>query len=200
MIASVVFDLGGVLIDWNPRHLYRKLIADTAEMDYFLDHICPLSWNEHQDAGRPLAEATAIQCAAFPEYRELIRAYYGRWDEMLVGAIEGAVELLNDLHARNIPLYALTNWSAETFPIAQARYEFLKLFRTIVMSGEEKLVKPNPAFFERLQHRCALQPHRTLFIDDNLANIQSASRLGYHVHHFRDPQCLAAELSERRLL
>lgn len=199
-IATVVFDLGGVLVDWNPRHLYRKLIADEARMEWFLEEVCHQRWNERQDAGRDLAEATAEKIAEFPEHAELIAAFYGRWGEMVAGAIEGTVELLRALHARGLPLYALSNWSAQTFPVARERFDFLDLFRAIVISGEERLIKPDPAIFELLLERHALAPGATLFIDDSPANVEAARRLGMQALRFESPERLREALTDLGLL
>jgi len=190
----VVFDLGGVLIDWNPRHLYRRLIADGDEMEGFLAEICPQSWNERQDAGTPLAQATAERIDRFPGRAELIRAYYGRWEEMLGGPIAATVALLEALHRRGIPLFALTNWSAELFPIARRRFAFLERFRGIVVSGEKGLIKPDPAIFVRLLARYRLDAASTLFIDDNPANVEAAARLGFAALQYTDPFRLAGDL------
>lgn len=200
MIDTVVFDLGGVLIDWNPQHLYRRLIADAAARERFLAEVCPQSWNERQDAGRPLAEATAERLARFPGETALIEAYYGRWEEMLAGAFADTVELLEALHARDVLLYALTNWSAELFPVARRRFEFLRRFRGIVVSGEEKLIKPDPAIFRLLCERHGLAPARCLFIDDNPANVEAAAALGFAAHRYRSAAALRDCLAGLRLL
>lgn len=200
MIETVVFDLGGVLVDWNPQHLYRRLILDAAARERFLAEICPQSWNELQDAGRPLAEATAERRALFPDQAALIEAYYGRWEEMLAGAFADTVALLEALHARGVPLYALTNWSAELFPIARRRFGFLERFRGIVVSGEEQLIKPDAAIFHTLCRRHGLTPARCLFIDDNPANIAAAAALGFATHRHDGAPALRARLGELGLL
>ncbi|MBI4985356.1 MAG: HAD family phosphatase [Rhodocyclales bacterium] len=200
MIRNVVFDIGGVLVDWNPQHLYRKLIADAAERERFLAEICPQSWNEEQDAGRPLAAGTAAQVARFPQHADLISAYYGRWEEMLAGPVPGTPDLLLRLHARQTPLYALTNWPAELFPIGRRRFPFLKLFRGIVVSGEEGVIKPDPAIFAILGERHALRAEECLFIDDNPANVAAAAALGFAAHRFTDAASLERWLTELGLL
>lgn len=199
-IDTVVFDLGGVLIDWNPHYLYRQLIADDAAREHFIDAVCPQSWNERQDAGRLLAEATAERLAHFPEQAALVEAYYGRWEEMIGGAFSDTVALLEALDARGVPLYALTNWSAELFPIALRRFDFLQRFRGIVVSGEEKLIKPDAAIFQTLCRRHGLVPARSLFIDDNAVNVEAARTLGFDAHHHRHAQALRACLTELGLL
>ena len=194
-IHTIVFDLGGVLIDWNPEYLYRKIIADPAERTHFLENICTKEWNEQQDAGRPLQEATERLIEKHPAYEEQIRAYYGRWPEMLKGPIEETVEILQHfIESKKHQVYALTNWSAETFPVAQQRFEFLQWFEGIVVSGEENMKKPDPAIYRLLQKRYDIEPKHTLFIDDSRPNIEAAAGLGYKTIHFRCPQQLGMEL------
>lgn len=200
MIDAVVFDLGGVLVDWNPQHLYRSLIPDAAERERFLADVCPQSWNERQDAGRSVAEATAERVALFPQHAELIAAYYGRWEEMLAGAIDETVAVLEELHRRQVPLYALTNWSAELFPIARRRFTFLERFRGILVSGEEGLIKPDPAIFHLLCKRYGLTPGMSLFIDDNPANVAAAEEIGFAAHRHIDAAGLKARLADIGLL
>lgn len=200
-IRNVVFDLGGVLIDWNPRHLYRKLFdGDAAAMEAFLATICTPAWNERQDAGRSCGEATIELKARHPEQAALIDAYYGRWVEMLGGSIEDTVDILEALRLRGTPLYALTNWSAETFPLARQRFAFLGHFRAIVVSGEIKMIKPDARIFSHLLDHHGLTASETLFIDDNPANVAGAERAGLQGHHFRSPAALRAELRARGLL
>lgn len=195
MIDTIIFDLGGVLIDWNPRYLYRKLIADEERMEHFLEHIAAPDWNEQQDAGRPVAEAMAELAARHPEWKAEIDAFYGRWEEMLGGTIEGTVAILRQLKEQQEQrLLALTNWSAETFPIARERYDFLNWFDGILVSGEEKLKKPDPRFFQLLFERFGVTPERAVFIDDSARNIDGARACGLHTVLFRSPQHLATEL------
>lgn len=200
-LNTIIFDLGGVLIDWNPRYLYRKLIANEEEMAYFLTHICTPDWNEQQDAGRPLQQATEEKVREFPEYAELIRAYYGRWPEMLAGPISGTVRILEKiLELGTYRLLALTNWSAETFPIAWERYSFLRHFEGILVSGKEGLKKPDPAIYRLLFDRFEVQPDRAVFIDDNLRNIRSADQLGLRTIHFQNPEHLARLLRKHEVM
>lgn len=200
-IETVIFDLGGVLIDWNPEYLFRKIFDDEAEMRRFLTEITTPDWNEQQDAGRPLAEATEWLVERHPEHEAPIRAYYGRWEEMLGGAIAGTVELLNRLHAQNSHrLYALTNWSDETFPIAVERYEFLQLFEGILVSGREKLKKPDPRIYRLVIERYAISPQRSLFIDDSRRNVEGARAVGLQAIHFESPEKLETDLRERGIL
>jgi 2-haloacid dehalogenase len=195
MRDTVVFDLGGVLIDWNPRHLYRSLFAgDEAAMEHFLAEVCSPEWNLQQDAGRTWAEATALLRAEHPDQAALIDAYHLRWAEMMAGHIAGTVAILRALHDAGTPLYALTNWSQETFPHAEARFEFLKLFRGIVVSGAERVVKPDPAIYRLLLDRFGLDAGRCVYIDDVARNAYAATSLGFHGIHFTGPEALAEEL------
>ncbi len=194
-IDTVVFDLGGVLIDWNPRYLFRKIFDHTSEMEYFLREICSFDWNEQQDAGRPLSEATALLVERYPSYKMQIQAYYGRWEEMLGGAIEGTVAILETLFTQGSHrLYALTNWSHETFPVAQQQFRFLNLFEDILVSGEVKLKKPDPRIYQLLFDRFAIDPASSLFIDDSLRNVEAARTAGLNTIHFQSPQQLLHEL------
>lgn len=200
-VGAVVFDLGGVLVDWDPRHLYRKLFdGDDAAMEWFLANVCNAEWNAAQDRGRPFAEGVAEATARFPEHRDLIRAYQERWEETLGGAIEGAVRLLAELDARGTPLYALTNWSSETWPVALERFGFLRRFDGILVSGDVGVVKPDPAIFALLVRRFGLDPARTLLIDDSPANVDAARVCGFRGVRFTSPARLRAELSELGLL
>ncbi len=200
-ITTIIFDLGGVLIDWDPRYLYRKLLDDETAIDAFLNEVCTPDWNEQQDAGRSLEEATRTKVAEFPEHKELIEAYYGRWPEMLGGPIAGSVALLEELRRqRNYKLLALTNWSDETFPIAWERYSFLRYFEDILVSGREGLKKPDPAIYRRLLDRNDLNPGEAVFIDDNARNIAAADRLGLKTIHFTDSSDLKDALAAKGIL
>lgn len=199
-IETVVFDLGNVLIGWDPRRLYRQLIQDEAQMEWFLREVCSSEWNEEQDRGRPWAEGTALLRARFPEHAALIDAYHLRWPETLLGSIEGSVDLLAQLKARGVRLLALTNWSQETFPIARQLYPFLQWFEGIVVSGEERLVKPDPRIYQRLLQRYAVDPARTLYVDDSQRNVAAAQALGMHGWWFRDPDGLRQRLLQLGLL
>jgi 2-haloacid dehalogenase len=197
---AVIFDLGGVLIDWNPRHLYRKLIADEARREWFLSEICSPDWNLQQDYGRPIAEANAELCGRFPEHRELIQAFYGRWPEMLNGAIEPTVKVLERLDARGVPLYALTNWSAETYGIAEPMFPFLQRFRHVAVSGRLKMGKPDPRIYRHLLELGGLDPRRTVFVDDSAKNVDAAAALGLHAIRFTDADDLEQRLAALGLL
>lgn len=201
MIKTIIFDLGAVLVDWNPHYLYRKIFNEEAGMLRFLENICTPDWNEEQDAGRSLEEATELLVARHPEQAENIRAFYGRWEEMLGGAITGTVEILRELkESGKYSLYALTNWSAETFPIAQERYDFLGWFDGIVVSGTEKDRKPFASFYHTLLSRYDVHPSEALFIDDNLRNIKAAEQLGIESIHFTSPEALRKALEAKEVL
>ena len=194
-ITSVVFDLGGVLIDWNPRYLYRDLFAgNDIAMEEFLSTICTQTWNEKQDAGRSFADGAAELKEIHPEKSSLIDAWHPGFDKMLAGPITGTVDILNELHKQGAPLYALTNWSAETFPLALNRFDFLGKFKGIVVSGHEKVAKPDRRIFDLIAERYDLKPSSTLFIDDNPPNIATAKALGFTAIHFTSPENLRAEL------
>jgi 2-haloacid dehalogenase len=166
--SIAVFDLGGVLIDWNPRYLYRKLFhGDDAAMEHFLTTVCTRSWNSQQDAGRSFAEACASLKLDHPSHAALIDAWIERQEEMVLGPIHGTVEILGELRAGGVPLYALSNWSAETFPISLRRFEFLRWFQGILLSGEVRLLKPDPRIFQLLLDNHAVDPAHTVYIDDS---------------------------------
>ncbi len=196
-LTTVVFDLGGVLIEWDPRRLYRTLFDDEAEMDHFLATVCTQEWNTEQDRGRPIAEATALLVEQHPEHTALIEAYYGRWEEMLGDLIWGTVEIANQLHSDGVRLLALTNWSHEEFPAARPRMTFLDHFDGVLVSGEVKLIKPDPAIFELLIERHQIDPASAIYIDDSPANVDAAARLGFDAIHFRSSDQLRAELASR---
>ena len=181
---TLLFDLGGVLIDWNPRYVYRAHFQDDEKMEWFLANITDPDWNENQDAGYPLAAATEEKVAEFPEWETEIRMYYGEWEAMLGGPIDEMVSLFRGLRAKYEPIYALTNWSAETFPVALERYGFLHAFDDIVVSGTEKMRKPAPEFYQLTLDRFGLRAENVVFIDDNLRNIEAARQMGMiGIHH-----------------
>lgn len=193
--SIAVFDLGGVLIDWNPRYLYRKLFAgDDAAMEYFLANVCSPSWNSQQDAGRSFAEACATLKLDHPACTEMIDAWFQRNGEMSAGPISGTVEILAALRARGVPLYALSNWSAETFPTALKRFEFLHWFDGILLSGEVRLLKPDPRIYHHFFETFPVNPAQAIFIDDMPQNVEAATALGMHGILFTDPPALRDEL------
>lgn len=196
----VVFDIGGVLIDWNPAYLYRKLLPDEAAVSAFLSEVCTSAWNEQFDAGLPFAEGIATLAERHPERVALIEAYWLRWHEMLGGEVAGTAEILRRLKTAGVPVHAISNWSAETFPRAKDIYPFLGLFDVLVVSGTEKLVKPDAAIFERFLERAGVRAEECIFIDDNAANIAAATALGFHTEHFRTAEALEARLTALGLL
>ena len=194
--SIAVFDLGGVLIDWNPRYLYRKLFdGDTEAMEEFLATVCTQSWNEQQDAGRPFADACASLRLIHPHKAPLIDAWIRRYDEMLAGPIAGTVDILAKLDAQKVALYALSNWSVETFPAALKRFEFLKLFRGVMLSGEVKLLKPDPRIFRLFLETFAIDPALAVYIDDREANVEAATAFGMRGILFIDAAALRTELT-----
>ncbi len=194
-IETILFDLGGVLIDWNPRFLYRKIFEDLDEMEFFLSKVATMDWNEQQDAGRPFEEAIDILIEKHPKYKNEIRAYFFRWQEMLNGPIEGTVDIFRTLKKTgDLPIYALTNWSAQTFPIARKLFPFLGWFEDILVSGEEGMKKPSPDIYKLTAERFKIDPSTTLFIDDSERNVQAAIKCGYQAVHFETPEKLHQDL------
>jgi 2-haloacid dehalogenase len=201
-INTIIFDLGGVLIDWSPRYVFDEHYFDSpGTSDYFINTICTLDWNEQQDAGYPIAKAVEEKVTAFPEWEKAIRDYYKRWPEMLKGPIQDTVEIFRELK-KNALLkhYALTNWSGELFPLALQRYDFLDWFDGIVVSGDEKMRKPSPEIYRLLLDRYGLESREVLFIDDNLRNIKAAEALGIKCIHFQSPEQLKKGLESLVLL
>ena len=200
-IEAIIFDLGGVLVDWNPRYLYAPIFReDSAAMEAFLARVCPPEWNVEMDAGKPFAVAVAERQQLHPEHAELIALWKDGWDKMLREAIPETVELLERLRLRGHRLLALTNWSAETFPIARGRYDFLEWFEDIVVSGEVRLAKPDPQIFRLAIERNRLRADRTLFIDDSLRNVEAAREVGLHAVQFLGAEGLRSDLERLHLL
>ena len=200
-IKNIIFDLGGVLIDWNPDYVFKEVFKDDEKLAWFYREICTMDWNENQDAGYPLKKATEERIALFPQYEEWIRMYYGRWEEMLGESIQGTVDLLKQcVDSPALKVVALTNWSAETFPIALKKFDFLQWFEGIVVSGEEMNRKPFPDIYQTTLKRFDLKPEQSLFIDDNKRNIEAAKALGIHCIHFSSPQQLEKELKKLNVL
>jgi 2-haloacid dehalogenase len=196
-IDAIIFDLGGVLIDWNPRYMYRKIFNTEEETEWFLQNVTTLDWNENQDAGYPIHKATEELISKHPDWVPEIKSYYSRWLEMLGDAIHETVEIFRQLKENgNYKLYALTNWSAELFPHARERFEFLKWFDGIVVSGEEKMRKPSAEFYKILLDRYHLDPASTIFIDDSLRNVKGAEAVGITGIHFHNPSQLKEELQK----
>jgi 2-haloacid dehalogenase len=198
-IKNIIFDFGGVLVEWNPRYLYRNIFSTETEMEYFLHHICNDAWNVEQDRGRTRAEGTQLLQSQFPEYKDLIQMFYDQWEVMLDSDIPESVDILHQLKP-HFNLYGLTNWSAETFPIAFKRYAFFQEFLGIIVSGAEKLIKPDPRIFQLILDRYNLVAEESLFIDDNINNINQANSMGFHTIHFQNPTQLRKELNELGLI
>ncbi len=194
-INTLVFDLGNVLIDWNPHYLFTRIFPEEKERNWFIDNICTMDWNEEQDGGRSLQEGTELLVRKFPDHETSIRAYYDYWEEMLGDPIKGTVEIFRHLKATtDMKFYALTNWSAETFPIALSRYDFLHWFDGRIVSGEEKTRKPFEKIYRALIDKYAIEPSRTVFVDDNARNLVPAEKLGFHTIHFKSPEQFREEL------
>lgn len=200
-VNTLIFDLGGVLIDWNPAYVFDKLINDEEKRRHFFQHICTSEWNEEQDAGRSLKEATQLLVDQHPEWQNEIEAYYGRWEEMLGGPIPETVEIFRELkESGRYKLYALTNWSAELFPVALRKYDFLHWFDGRLVSGEEKTRKPFPEIYQLILDRFSINREEALFIDDNRRNAEAAQAFGIPTIRFQSPAQLRAELRAREIL
>ena len=198
---TVIFDLGGVLIDWNPDYVYRTIFNDETKMREFYSEVCTSEWNEEQDAGRGLKEATEELVARFPNEEQNIRAYYDRWEEMLKGEIEGTVAVFEKIKQKSeVKLYALTNWSAETFPVALKRFPFLQWFDGRLVSGEERMRKPYKEIYELLLNRFNIIADTAVYIDDNERNLKPPREMGIHTILFKSPAQLEEELKEIGIL
>lgn len=197
----ILFDLGRVIVDWEPDRLYANLIPDAAERDYFLNNICTLDWHKNHDRGVPFAQNAAPLIKKFPKYEALIKAWHEAWRDMFDGYIRGMDVLLDRLRAKNIPLYALTNLPSWAWPLLQADYMRLAHFKDVIVSGDEKCIKPDPEIYQialsRMGHP---DPSSVLFIDDTRANITAAKALGFCGHHFKSADMLETELIARKIL
>ena len=200
-IQAIIFDFGNVLLEWNPRHVYRRYFPnDEAAMERFLQEVNFMDWNLQQDKGRPFAEGVAELSEQFPQYAELIQAYHDNWEHSIGHHIEGTIEIMRLLKQAGYRLYGLSNWSAETFPIAQKKYDFFGLLDDIVISGEVGAVKPEPEIYEILLERIGKPANQCLFIDDAQANIEAAQKMGFATIQFRSPEQLEQELRMLQLL
>ncbi len=199
-IDAVIFDIGGVLLDWNPRYLYRKLFDDEPTMEWFLSEVCSMEWHEANDRGVPFAVTCQQLAARHPEYAEQIWAWGRRSEEMIAGPIDGTVEILRELRRRGVPCYGLTNMEAETYPQRLARYDFLRWLDGTVVSSAEGVIKPDPEIFRRLLERFRLVAERTLFIDDSARNVAAAAAVGIQTEQFRSPEALRDRLVAAGLL
>jgi 2-haloacid dehalogenase len=198
-ITTIIFDFGGVLLDWNPHRLYRRFFNHETEIDQFLSQINFPEWNLEQDKGRSFAQGVAELSAQFPQYSHLIRAFRENWEDSIVGPITGSVCILRRLKQAGYALYGLSNWSAETFPLAYNKYDFFKLFDGILISGEVKIVKPDPAIFELMLGRIGRSASQCLLIDDSIPNIAAAQKLGFATIQFQSPEQAERELQKLNL-
>lgn len=194
--STIIFDLGGVLIDWNPEYVYLKEFrGDRKKMEWFLNEVCAWEWNMNQDAGYPLDKATEERVALFPEHEELIRMYYGRWEEMLGHAHDDTLALLEKaINHEAYQVYALTNWSGETFPVAREKFPWLSWFEGILVSGDEGLRKPHREIYELMIERFEIDPGKAVFIDDSLPNVEGSEAVGIKGIHFKSAEQLQDEL------
>ena len=200
-IKAIIFDFGGVLLEWDPRHLYKRYFpGQPQDMDQFLDEISFYQWNAQQDQGRSFSDAIAVHSEKFPQYAPLIQAYYDHWEDSITGAIPGTVDILHRLKQKGYPLYGLSNWSAETFPRARHKYPFFDLFDEIILSGDVKLIKPDPAIFNLLLNKIRYTAPECLLIDDSLPNIEAANKLGLVTIRFISPEQLQLKLQRLNLL
>ncbi len=199
-ITAVIFDFGGVLIEWDPRNLYRRYFDDPETMEQFLEEVDFMGWNLLQDKGRPFAEGVAELSAKFPHREELIRAYHEHWEDSIGEPIWPVIEILKRVKAAGWPVYGLSNWSMETFPIARQRHHFFDLLDDYLLSGEVRLVKPDPAIFEHMLDKIGRKPEECIFIDDNPANVQASRALGIVTIHYQSPEQLEQELQHLGIL
>jgi len=201
-IDTIIFDLGGVLVDWKPEYLYRKVFnGNEKKVQWFLNNICTSAWNAEQDGGRTIEEAENIKIAEFPEHEDLIRLYYNQWHQMFSGPIEENVTLFKSLKASgNYKIYALTNWSAEKWDKALELFPFFQFFDGVVVSGQEKMRKPSPEIYELILNRFQISPEKSIFIDDNEENVTAAKTLKIHGIHYKSPQQLLKNLQSCQLI
>jgi HAD superfamily hydrolase (TIGR01509 family) len=198
--TTVVFDIGNVLIEWDPRHLYRRIFDTPEEIERFLSTICTSAWNLEFDRGKSFSAGIAELVVKHPEYEAAIRAFDERWDEMVPGLVPGTLALMERLEKRAVPLYAITNFSAEKYAAACVRFPFFDRFRGVIVSGRERLLKPDRVIFDLLVNRYNLRAADCLFIDDSMANVMGAKSAGMAAHHFRDAEGLETELAARGLV
>ena len=199
-VRAVVFDVGHVLYQWDRRHLFEKLIADPVELDWFLDNVISRDWHNQHDAGRPIHEMIEERIIEYPHHEDLIRAYHGRWLETIPGPVPGSLEIVGELATRGVPLFAITNFGADYWAMFRPTAPVFDLFGGIVVSGEERLMKPDPAIYALALKRFGLEPGEGLFIDDSLPNVEGAQANGFAAHHFTDAEVLRAELTALELL
>ena len=199
MIRNIVFDFGGVLVDWDPHYLYDVYFGDRARSDWFLTTVCPMDWHTRMDAGEPVAACLSERKALFPEWSAEIQVYYDRWLEMIHGQIPGMEELIRELKGKGYRILGLSNWSAELFQITRPHFRIFDLIEDRIISGEERMIKPDEAIFRLLLDRFSLKAEECVFIDDNPANVAAARRVGLHTIRFQDAERLRSELLSRSL-
>lgn len=199
-VQAAVFDVGNVLYRWDPRFLFEKLIPDAEERDWFLDNVVTLDWHVQHDAGRPLSDMVAERQAEFPEHAPLIDAYVDRWLETIPGPVPGVHVLVDALAARGVPLFAITNFGTEFWELFRPTAPVIDRFGDIVISGEEKMIKPDPAIYRLALDRFGLEPGRAMFIDDREENVRAGEAEGFVGHHFRNADSLADDLRAKGLL
>ena len=200
-IKAILFDFGNVLLEWNPRYVYRRYFPNNeAAMEQFLSEVSFMDWNAQQDKGRSFAEGVAVLSKQFPQYSDLIQAYHTDWKESIGDSLNGTVELMKRLKKAGYPVYGLSNWSAETFPLVRERYDFFDLLDDIILSGEVGAIKPEPEFFEISLRRIGRRAQECLFIDDAPANIEQARKMGFVTVLFESPEQLEYKLRSLGLL
>jgi len=200
-ITTIIFDYGNVLLEWNPRYLYQRFFPNDPEgMERFFRDVDFLEWNAQQDKGRTFKEGIAELSKQFPQYSHLVQAYHDHWSDSIVGAIAGTVDILRQLKKAGYKLYGLSNWSAETFPRAREKYDFFDLFDDMVISGDVGHLKPDARIFQIMLDKIGTPAQECLFIDDSLANIQQAQKMGFPVIHFQSPEQLKASLRGLQIL
>jgi len=200
-IKAIIFDFGGVLLNWDPRFLYQRFFPGQPQaVDNFLQEIDFYNWNAQQDKGRPFAEGIAVLSAQFPQHTHLIQAYFDYWEDSVIGAIKGTVDILQNLKQKGYPLYGLSNWSAETFPRARHKYPFFDWFDNIFLSGAVGLIKPDQAIFNLLLRKTGYSAPECLLIDDSHINVETARKMGFETIHFITPEQLQTDLQKMNLL
>jgi 2-haloacid dehalogenase len=200
-IKAIIFDFGNVLLEWDPRNVYKRYFADDPDgMEHFLKEVNFMDWNLQQDKGRPFAEGVAVLSEQFPHHAHLIQAYHDHWIDSVGESITGTVKILKQLKQAGYPLYGLSNWSAETFPSAREKYDFFHLFDDMVISGEVGHIKPDPVIFQILLHKIGRPAEECLLIDDSFPNIDQANKMGFATIHFESPVHLEKELEQLHLI
>ena len=199
-VVGVLWDVGNVIVRWDPRTLYSKIFPEPAACDRFLSHVCTLAWHAQTDRGLPAAENTARLIARFPEHEAEIRAWWDRWDEMFSGAIEETAWAMEALAGRGVPQFGLTNMAGPVWPTIPPMAPACRHLKAVVVSGDEGMIKPEPAIYRLACERAGLAPGQLLFVDDSQANIDAAEALGFHTLHFTDPAALRPALERHGLL